>query len=67
MSQKLGHSFGHLGWTSSPRGQTLSPRAGARWPKLGPNSRHFGLPWPTGVELDKMSFTIIFVYENYKF
>ena len=30
-------------------------------------SRHFWLSWPGGAELGKMSFTIEFVYENYKF
>ena len=30
-------------------------------------SRHFWLPWRGGAELGKMSFTIEFVYENYKF
>ena len=28
---------------------------------------HFWLSWPGGAELGKMSFTIEFVYENYKF
>ena len=30
-------------------------------------SRHFWLSWPGGADLGKMSFTIEFVYENYKF
>ena len=30
-------------------------------------SRHFWFSWPGGAELGKMSFTIEFVYENYKF
>ena len=30
-------------------------------------SGHFWLSWPGGAELGKMSFTIEFVYENYKF
>ena len=30
-------------------------------------SGQFWLPWPGGAELDKMSFTIEFVYENYNF
>ena len=30
-------------------------------------SRHFWFSWPGEAELGKMSFTIEFVYENYKF
>ena len=30
-------------------------------------SRHFGLPWPAGAELGKLTFTIVFVYEKYNF
>ena len=54
--------------TKSDREVTKALVFCARWPKLCTYFRDiFGSPGQGGADLGKMSFTIEFVYENYKF